>query len=69
MKKVLGTIACLLFLSFPIAAQNGSSWEASQELVAKLSKERNGINYNEHQVPEYTLRDPLLAKYVYGFCR
>lgn len=60
MKKISGTIACLLFFSFSIAAQNGSSWEASQELVAKLSKERNGINYNEQKVPEYTLPDPLL---------
>ena len=34
-------------------------WQASPELVEKLSERRSETNYFEHKVPTYTLPDPL----------
>ena len=44
--------------AFGNAANKG--WQASPDLVEKLTKGRSGTNYSEQKVPQYTLPNPLL---------
>lgn len=58
MKKILFFVISVLVAQL-LNSQSGKSWTPSEELVAKLSKQRTGINYYEEKVPEYVLPDPL----------
>ena len=62
-------LPALLVIYFAIAFYGGNNgflstakggWQASPELVEKLSSRRSETNYDEQKVPEYTLPDPLL---------
>lgn len=51
-------ILCIKSNCFGGIAKGG--WQASTELVEKLSKRRSETNYFEEKVPSYTLPDPLV---------
>jgi hypothetical protein len=51
--------ACLLVPVVHFA--QGGGWRANPDLVAKLSKQRADVVYDEARVPTYTLPDPLAA--------
>src|SRR5690349_3152780 len=55
-----GVVSIAVFFCLPAFSQNG--WQADPQLVERLSKQRQGINYVEANVPEYTLPDPLKTK-------
>lgn len=60
MKILLSFVtSIILVLGCTLPSGGQSSWQASPEVVEKLSKDRKGINYYEVKVPEYTLPDPL----------
>lgn len=50
----------LILIIIPAMVMSQESWKASPELVKKLS-ESGGFNYNEDNVPAYTLPDALLT--------
>lgn len=57
--KACFLLTILLAASSPLRSQK-ATWKASEETVAKLSKDKSDINYYEEKVPSYTLPDPLL---------
>jgi len=60
---VLGALFCSVCFSVGIPGFSGklmASWKASDELAARLSKNRSETNYYEPNVPEYVLPDPLV---------
>lgn len=60
MKRLLSSaLSVMLIFSYLIPSAAQSSWKASPEVVERLSKGNNGINYYEEKVPAYTLPDPL----------
>jgi hypothetical protein len=54
-------LAALLCLPAALVAQ-GAGWRANPDLVARLSKQRADINYDEARVPPYTLPDLLAGR-------
>lgn len=44
-----------------INGQTGTGWQASSEIVERLSKNQPAFNYYESKVPAYALPDPLTA--------
>ena len=51
------SILILFFLSINASAQTEEGWQASKQVVEKLSKERSEFNYAEEKVPAYKLPD------------
>lgn len=65
MKKIF--ILCSLlsaFLAVAVKAQDENGWQASADVVEKLSKSRTDVNYYEEKVPSYSL--PLLLESASG---
>lgn len=58
MYKLIFSIAALC-LAIQFNAQEVTSWKASPDLVAKLSKARTDVNYYEANVQKFDLPDPL----------
>ena len=54
------TIFSFIAEDFCFGSTDSNGWEASPELVAKLTQRRSETNYDEQKVPEYTLPDPLI---------
>lgn len=55
------TGCCLFAFPLLVFSQDKASWKASPELIEKLNKERNEVNYREENIPPYTLPDPLIT--------
>jgi pimeloyl-ACP methyl ester carboxylesterase len=54
-------LACVLISATGNNAQPpAASWQADPELVRQLSERRSEFNYDESQVPDYRLPDPLV---------
>ena len=49
----------LIFLPYNGFSQAGKSWQASREIVERLSKNQGEFNYYEEKVPSYILPDVL----------
>jgi Prolyl oligopeptidase family len=49
------------FLSINASAQTEEGWQASKQVVEKLSKERSEFNYVEEKVPAYKLPDLFIS--------
>ena len=67
LKKRLLTALFIIYIAIALISGNHSflsiakgGWQASPELVEKLSSRRTETNYDEQKVPEYTLPDPLV---------
>lgn len=46
----------------PAQAQEGQAWSADPKLVEDLRVQRPEFNYDESQIPQYSLPDPLLTR-------
>ena len=55
----LAVLFPLSLITSNLPAQTAEGWQASKEIVERLSKSGSEINYYEEKVPAYTLPDVL----------
>lgn len=58
--KIIALIGYIFFFHISVAQQY-KSWQASKEIVNRLSKNQTEINYYEEKVPAYTLPELLIT--------
>lgn len=58
--KIIALVGFIISFHISVAQQN-KTWQASKEIVDRLSKNQTDINYHEEKVPPYTLPELLIS--------